>query len=41
VSVAAGLRRVFDGLHRRAAKLANGRYVQSPVDVIRYVLEQV
>ena len=38
---ASGLRRLFDGLHRRGTKLANERYVQSPVDVIRYVLEQV
>ena len=38
---ATGLRRVFDALHRRGVKLANKRYVQSPVDVIRYVLEQI
>lgn len=35
------LRRLFEGYYQTATRLANGRYVQSPADVIRYVLEQV
>ena len=32
---------LFEGLHKRQARLANGRYVKSPPDAIRYVLEQI
>jgi len=35
------LRRIYDGLHDQAAKLANGRYIQTNGDVVRHILEQV
>lgn len=36
-----GLRALFDGLHQRHEKLANGRHVDSPADAVRWLLEQV
>lgn len=35
------LRRLLDGLDAAGARLANGRRVTSPPDVIRYLLENV
>ena len=35
------LRRIYEGLHSQARTLANGRFVQTNVDVVRYMLEQV
>lgn len=38
---ARGLRRVFNALHREAIKLDNGRFVQSPPDAVRWLLERI
>lgn len=38
---AEGLRRIFDGLQAAAAKLGNGRFINSPADAVRWVLERV
>jgi len=35
------MRRMYDGLHGDGHKLRNGRYVQRPADVIRWMLENV
>jgi len=38
---AEALRRMFDGLHASAAKLANDWFVNTPGDAVRWMLERL
>lgn len=35
------LRRVHEGLHRSGGKLKNGKFVKSPPDTIKYILDSI
>ncbi len=34
-------RRLFEGLQRKAARLASGKFVQTPVDAVRWLFEEI
>lgn len=38
---AIGLRRITDALNEKAVKLRNGRYVQSPAETLKYIIELI